>query len=336
MEDKTGLNTDNINSQERLVHTPNIKYKFYFSPHGNPNDFKDLFGLIKNADIYIPEVYSWSKEYLEIYQDVSAGKKTPKQTIKELHYEDSEMNRLLLEELQVLYDTKKPVIFIDLPEEEAPHAKNKIWLGARDFEGLLSNVKHYLEEESKLNHRREEYMVGQLKTKVGEIIDTNPDLRTKGDVNVLVSLGSVHTGVYYELRESGERAEREFNVMPQVYSLGDEGVRRYMWEKPVDQELLAQILLEKAFGEVFQLELEKVSTDNTKIELFKRKVASQFGIDEIKDIFRVLTYTDWNFFKRSFEGHMVYLMEEKGLKLPESEDELQNIIKKNGSQSPLT
>lgn len=330
MEDKvtTQQNLNGESPKERLDHH-NIKYEFYFSPHGNPNDFKDLFELIKGADIYVPEVFGWTREYLGIYQDVSAGRKTPEQAIKEKQAEDAEMNPLLLEELQALYNTKKPIIFIDLPEEETPRAKNKIWLGARDFEGLLSNVQYYLEEESKLNHRREEYMVGQLKTKIGEILESDPDLKTKDDVNALVSLGSVHTGVYHELRDSGERVEREFNVMPQVYSLSDEGVRRYMWEKPVDQELLARILLETTFGEVFQPELEKVSTDNTKIDLFKRKVASQFDIDEIRNIFHLLTYTDWNYFKGSFEGHMTYLMETKGLKIPQSEQELDEIVKVN-------
>lgn len=326
MED--AVNTSS-HSQENLRHPPNIKYELYFSPHGNPDDFQGLFKLIKDADIYIPEVYGWSKEYLGIYQNVSAGKKTPEQAIREKQIDDVEMNKLLLEELQALYKTNKPIAFIDLPEEEVPQGKNRIWLGARDFEGLLANVQHYLDEESKLNHKREEHMVEELATKVDEILDSNPDLKTKHKVRVLVSLGSVHTGVYHELRDSGERVEREFNVMPQVYSLSDEGVRRYMWEKPIDQQLLAQILLETTFGEVFQSELEKVSTDNTKIDLFKRKVASRFDIDEIRNIFHLLTYTDWNYFKGSFEGHMTYLMETKGLKIPQSEQELDEIVKVN-------
>lgn len=322
------VNTSN-HSKENLRHSPNIKYELFFSPHGNPEDFHGLFKLIGNTDIYIPEVHGWSEEYLGIYQDVSAGSKTPEEAIRERQTDDAEMNPLLLEELQALYKSNKPIAFIDLPEDEVPRSKNRIRLAAQSFDELLDNVQYYLEEESRLNHEREEHMIEQLKVKVGEILDSHPELKAKDDVSVLISLGSVHTGVYHQLKKDGERVGREFNVMPQVYSLSDEGVRRYMWGKPVDRELAARILLETVFGNVFQPELEKVSTDNTKIDLFKRKVASQFNIDEIGNIFHLLTYTDWNYFKGSFEGWMNYQMEIKGLKIPQSEQELDEIVKVN-------
>lgn len=314
------------NAAERVPKYPNVGYDIYYSPHGNTGDFRDLFGKIKAADIYVPEVYGWSQEYLSIYQDVSAGRKTPEAAIREKQVEDADMNPLLLEELRAVHNSNKPIFFIDLPEDEVPRGKNKIALAARSFDGLLDNVKYYLEQESKLNIRREHHMVEQLGIKVGEVLDAHPKLKAKDDVGVLVSLGSVHTGVYQQLRDSGEKVEREFNTMPHRYSLSDEGVRSYMNGRPVSRELAARILLETVFGDVFQLELEKVSSDNTKIDLFKRKVASQFNIDEIGEIFHLLTYTDWNYFKGSFEGYMNYQMETKGLKMPQTEQELDEAV----------
>ncbi len=312
--------------QEKVPQHANVRYDIYFSPHGNLGDFQDLFQRIKGADVYVPEVFGWSQEYLGIYEDVSAGRKTPEQAIKEKQVEDAEMNPLLLEELRAVHNSNKPIFFIDLPEDEVPRGKNRIALAARSFDGLLDNVQHYLEEESRLNIRREQQMVEQLGVKVGEVLEANPELKSKDDVKVLISLGSVHTGVYRQLKDNGEKVEREFNSMPHMYSFSDEGVRSYMNDKPVSRELAARILLETVFGDVFQPELEKASEDNTKIDLFKRKVASQFSLDEIGGIFHLLTYTDWNYFKGSFEGYMNYQMETKGLKMPKSEQELDEIV----------
>lgn len=325
MEDKNA--ESKRSAPEKVPHHPNVRYEIYYSPHGNLGDFQDLFKRIGSADIYVPEVFGWSREYLGIYEDVSAGRKTPEQAIREKQVDDAEMNPLLLGELQALHSSNKPIVFIDLPEDEIPLGKNRIALAAQSFDGLLNNVQHYLEEESKLNHRREKHMAEQLRVKVGEVLDSHPKLKAKNDVSVLVSLGSVHTDLYHQLKKDGERVEREFNVIPPAYSFSDEGIRRYMWRKPVDRELAARILLETVFGNVFQSALEKVSRDNTKIDLFKRMIASHFNIDEIGDIFHLLTYTDWNYFKGSFESYMNYQMENKGLKLPQSEQELDEMIK---------
>lgn len=328
MEDKVDPGASGNLSQERLTPSSNVRYEIFYSPHGNLGDFQGLFKLISNADIYVPEVHGWSEAYLGIYNDVSFGKKTPEQAIREAQTEPEEMNPLLLEELQTLHNSNIPVVFIDLPEEEVPWGKNKIAVAARDFEGLLENVQFYLEKESVINQKREDHMFDQLKIKVGEIIESHPNLKLKDDVSVLISLGSMHTNFYHRLKESEDRVEREFNVMPQIYAFTDEGIRSYMHGKPVSPELAARILLERVFSEVFESDIEKASSDNTKIELFKRKVVSQFSLDEIRNIFHLLTYTDWNYFKGSFEANMRYLLEEKGLKIPQSEQELEDIIKR--------
>ena len=56
MEDKIDPNVDINHSQEQLLRPSNIRYEIFFSPHGNTGDFRGLFRLIGNADIYIPEV----------------------------------------------------------------------------------------------------------------------------------------------------------------------------------------------------------------------------------------------------------------------------------------
>lgn len=328
MEDKITPPADLTSSLsvEKTRHSPNIEYEIYFSPHGNPNDFQELFKIIKSADIYIPEVHGWTKSHLEIYQDVSSGKKTPEVAIREKTAEEDELDPLLLDELNALYGTNIPVIFIDLPEDEMQQ-KTFIALSARDFDGLLDSVRYFLQESSKLIPKREEHMVKHLKTGVEEILESRPDLKAKNDISVLISLGGIHRDVFYRLKEAGEKVQRKFNIMPQVYSLSDEGKLKYMHGKPVDDELAARILLETVFVNVFQSELEKVSPDNTKIDIFKRRVVSQFTLDEIRGMLHSLTYLDWNYFKSSFEGGMVYQMEMKGLKLPQSEKELDEMIK---------
>ena len=313
------------NPVKEPLNNPRIKYIFYFSAHGNPNDFKGLFDLIKDADVYVPEAFGWTIDYLDIYQDVSFGRKTPQQVVDVVQAEGKDIDPLALVELQALYNTRKQVVFVDLPQEEAIHTSG-LFLGARNFDGLLRNVQHSLEGECELNQKRDERMVSHLMTRVVEVVKSNPDLNTKDDAIVVISLGSVHTGVYHRLKDSGGYAERIFDVIPQVYSYNEEGLRRMLWGKPVDDELLARILLETAFGNVFRPELERVTVDNAKIDLYIRKAVSLFGIEKIREIFGSLIYTRWEYFKETFEDEMTHSLGTMGWWIPHSEAQMDRLL----------
>ncbi len=299
----------------------NLDFQIYFSPHGTPKDFEGLHALIENADIYIPEGYGWDLETLNLFREVSKGTKTIDDA-RELGVTD-----MGLVELISLYNTGKLVTFIDLPGDKVERDP-LLLMSARSVEDLYDNARHYLQKKGLMDRSREEYMLSVLDEKIRIELGKNSELKDKPRINVLLSLGSFHTGIYHELKRQGRNVSRTLNG-EFVYGPIEEVKRRFRFGKEVSEELIAQAFLENVFYSVFNSRLSDLTEETNKILEFEGLVARCFSQDEINDIFRNLPLHGWDYFKGSFESYIQYLLEKKGIKIPESEEELSEIIKQN-------
>lgn len=99
-----------------------------------------------------------------------------------------------------------------------------------------------------------------------------------------------------------------------------------MFDKKIDEELLAHAFLEllflnsfEAIGDLSSIEEE---TPMMKIEALKRKIVSQFSFEEAKDIFERL--------KQGEKGRQLFEIKfaEKGIQLPQTEKELDEFLAK--------
>lgn len=296
----------------------NINFQIYYSPHGTPKDFESLHALIANTDIYIPEMHGWNLETLNLYREISRGTKTIDDA-KKLDVSD-----MALAELTSLYNTGKLVTFIDIPEDKVER-KPRLLMSVMSLEDLYDSTRYYLEAKGKDDKYREEYMLSMLGEKIRIELGKNSELKDKPQVNVLLQLGSTHTGVYHELKRLGKNVNRSSNN-ELVFGPSDEVQRSFRFGKEVSDELVSQAALEIAFQNVFNSRLRELTDDNEKIVRFDGLIARSFNQDEINDIFRNLPLHGWDYFKRSFESYVQYLLEKKGIKIPESEEELIKIL----------
>ena len=91
---------------------PRIHVTFFFSAHDTAEDFAKLDPLIKAADVYIPEASGWNQADLEETQKISQGEITPKALSKPISERTASDVEIIL-----LYNSKKEIAFIDIPED---------------------------------------------------------------------------------------------------------------------------------------------------------------------------------------------------------------------------
>lgn len=307
-----------INGREGEIKNSNISVLIFYGPHGTAKDMEGLADRFAETDIYIPEQLGWTKEDHEFYNEISQGTKTPEEALSEKGIDLDEVgDSLFLQELKIIYNSSKPIIFIDLPADKAPR-RNILPMIGGDFDNTLSFVRQYVDRESEGNIKREKYMAENIMPLIFNEILKNPKLKDKKDINVLLTLGSFHSGLYDFLKGDNENVEKEYSS-PHIDTYKDEAVRRRMNDEDIDDDLAAHVLFEEVFDDVFGEQLRQLTQDGMEIENYKRKTASQFSLEEIIEEFRMLSLLGYYSFKGSFEGRIKYLLEEKGFPFPQSE-----------------
>jgi hypothetical protein len=323
-----------VSQEEQKWNFPQLSVDIFFSGHQTYKDMELLPGRFKIADIFIPEGLGWSQENLEMFRAIANGTvpRGVRDTTSNLH---SYTHGLF----DMVYGSKKPIEYIDVPfnhplMKEFNRLRSIEFSVEGSFPEFLHNIGDAYRKEAQFQRKREEYMISHLKPRIEELLPLYPSLKQKHSLNVLLSLGAVHTPVYMHLKRSNhyQKVDRSFSVMPSIYSFVEEVKRRCMFGKEVNDELLARVFLEKAFNLVFvetedpegligkpSFIEEEISTG--KFDMLKRKIISQFNFEEAKEMFEQMKQE--KDFKQWFESKFA----EKGIKLPTSRKELDEFLK---------
>lgn len=282
-----------LRREPRFAETfPKISIDIFYAPHNEPEDLAGLKRKIKYSDILIPEMANWTQSIQEISNRVSFGKVAPEDATHELKVAN---DPYWVEFYKEIYNSSKPVVFIDTPADSSQYKemiRNKNIPLEGDFNEFISGAfKRFLELEANSHKEREEFMVFQLDARIRKVLKEYPSLKQKDSLNILLSLGSVHTPLYFILRKMGKEVRREFNIMPTVFGFRDEAVRRYRFDKKVDDELLARAFIDTVFRQpLIKLLIYKTkrNIDLNKRQAFTRKVISQFTSQDARELFDAL------------------------------------------------
>jgi hypothetical protein len=183
---------------------------------GPPGVFE---ALINKTDVYVPEDYGWHKGTARGYNQIAQG--NPKAYQREMQSTGGNAQRgvgATRRQLDALYNSGKKVIQVDL-EKDNPlfRAVDLLLLGKRQGESSRqtvsetkptdfdAKVSQWLENARNwtTGHKfREVIMLRRLGPAIRETIDTDQRIQQKGQVNVLLRLGDLHSGVYTELKEA--------------------------------------------------------------------------------------------------------------------------------------
>lgn len=292
---------------------PRITYQFFFAPHATAADAQGLQEIFDKADIFIPEDSNWTQRGLDNMRKIAAGKHKGKAALVPSDYDP--YIRMLG---QMLYNSQKPTTFVDTPKGfENEYIKiEPDWTG--NFSDMLSSTKRDIENYSRYQKKREQYMLDHLEPRIRELLEEYPLLKEKKELKVLLSLGSVHSLMYDKLLKSGVQAERFLRHSVTSFSFRAEGLRCCLLNKEITDGLAAKIFLERLFVVLSGDIITTVTDDTQKQGKVWRKIANEFSFEDAEKLF-----------KSSKKGHpenAIKFLQEKGIRLPQSEKEVDEFL----------
>lgn len=224
-----------IEKEKKEKEGPEISYHFYFSPHATAKDFENLERAFEKADVYVPEKISWTKKVKKVYEDLSQGKTTPEKLLEDKELAKDFIDKRVFnpktaktthqfKEWEIIYNSKKPILFADIPSEDKNFFNNGLELNSiqsrayelfisGDFENSLATFRSFLEGLAKRQLEREKKIKENLDKEIGKFLKVNPDYAKKEKLKVLLRLGAGHSKIYLDfLKEKGRSAvSREFS-----------------------------------------------------------------------------------------------------------------------------
>lgn len=338
-------------TKETKEKEPEMRLKFFFSPHLKKEDFAKLREEIEDSDVYIPESFMYSPEITERYRKLSQGKLSPEKLAQQFKAATKEVPETERKLWEAVYNSKKPIYFVDVPESQ--ESFTKLWKVQGKFDNLafvdfltgefssaLANRKTCIELFDQLQEERENYIKANIEQLKPKILKDHPEFKSKKGIRVLASLGWGHTSLYHRFKKEKKiPIQQIFASLPAVFHIFAElqRDRRFFSEKELDREKLAQSFMEEILGLALVEHKNIRSTD----ELCKvaRHLASKFKEKDSEDFSRMLGEKYFTILPKLTSFSMFGLkpkwrelfeppLKEWGVKLPKTREEVEEIIKK--------
>lgn len=257
-------NTEQFLKEHGMENPPNVKFDFYFTDHHSQEAGEGLLKKMKenDFDVFMPEAISSERSINEMTQ-LSEGEITAEEYLKLRQDRGIYASDFDKQMAEGLYNSRKKILFVDIPEDykgsfkdektlleryysainEQEDELNKLFAERKlTYEETIERVHHIMQEKSSMQKEREDYILNNTKEKILELLNENPDLAGKSDLQILSFWGSFHTRLYHEMKKSGESITRDFDEgTPYKYSLilslerythliGEEEVKKHLYK----------------------------------------------------------------------------------------------------------
>lgn len=315
---------------EKQEKGPRTSFRFLFVSHNTEEDAMKLEPRLKGADIFAVEMIGLDEEDRKNFAKLLEGEINADGVVdviknKRGRFVGEFFFRYLI---NMLGEYKKPLILADIPAEDAEN-QNKYkflqpWTEADALfqNGQLDKSLKKLEEAARILaeesvKKREKFIIPNFKKQLKNLIESNPDLRGKKEIKVTLIFGAGHTTLFQEFRKEfpDTQITREFENMPFIFSSFDEIVRRFVFGKKIDKDMLARSLIE---SKIFQIISEEIGTKDTqRTETFSRKLASRLSYSSARRISQNLGTG------MSFRQALV----EEGVLIPANRERYEQILK---------
>lgn len=338
--------------KEKRQGVPKMEIDIFFSPHATVKDLEGFKERFAHCDIFIPEALEWNMPYLEFCKNISFGNGGLKELTKRREEElGIKFSPRRIKELEIIYNSHKPITIIDLPDSYPDIQSFREDAYGPPFTGSFSEVLHYTGDFMRTwadhNLEREKYWLSQFKPTILQSLQEYPWLKKKERIKILLMLGQIHTTFYHALKNREESVTRSFRNIPATYSFSGETLRRYMFGKKITNELVAKAFLETIlFGNPLEASMQVVEEDSDKLDRLQRKIISQFSFEDAKEIFERFKQKILELGRSGANREelirpiFLYIsmwfhnkLKEKGIKIPQSEKELDEFLAKPIAQA---
>lgn len=311
----TGLN------KEAKPNNPDIAISIFYGPHKTGEDQQGLKKMFRKADVYVPEMAGWVEKDREIYQGVSNGYIKPVDAAFNL---DGFVDEARLKELATIFRSKKPIIVADVPKDDPIWEKIEKQLKELtnlpalniSFSQAMEGIRDFSKRFAQTQKEREEYMHSKIK----ELITGNPQLSKKKRLNVLLNLGISHTSLFRYFRKDNQQTDVKFGAELNIFSYMEEGFRRSMAGKVIDNDLAARIILELLFFRDWMKSFRGLTRNNTEESIIDRQILSRFDLKDAEKLF--------NQVKGGGNPKVLFysMLSEKGVHGPKSREDAKELL----------
>lgn len=266
-----------------------LEVAMFYGAHSTPEDLGCYSEELEKSNFVAIESIAWTKLVNERQKLLIQG--DPSVELQPI--EPGKKRSFAYAQMELLAGSHKGLITVDVPDGNALVEENREVNARRlqiikadsptpktmSFEDMLTELGDVVQEHARVQGEREAYMVRRLFTE----LRTVPQEET---VKLLWSIGSSHTAIFHALHsEMGDASRRIFAFQkPMVYSNYVEAMRRAMFGKKNDNELLSRAWL----GDNLPFDKLMPKSDLDRIDLkdyYERQVTGRYSMDEIEAIY---------------------------------------------------
>lgn len=321
--------------KEKKEKLPKIELTFLYLSHLTRKDAETIRKLLKDTDIYCPEGMGFTEEFVEDLNKISQGDKEVLQRyILKSRFPTVKFPDWWLAIFEAIYNSKKIIYLVDLPGKEKMNLANRIekQISGYDrieakfcsgrFKEAIENLKKFIEELVKLQKKREEEIIRNIRDLSEKITLKYPQFKDREKIKILLSVGNVHTFLSHATKDDF-LVKEIFPKKPYIYSRVVQALRSYRFKKKLNfnDEFFARIFVEGFISCYLSDFLE--STDEC--EELARKIASKVSYQMIETISKKLKEDKIPPFEAS--EYIVDFLEKEKIKIPRNKQEAEKMIK---------
>lgn len=200
---------------EREVHIPefpefgpdylpeSVHTHFHFTPHGDAEHFDEATELLKDTDIFVPELAGWTTESEAWFNSIAKGDRKILERVI-LHQRNARHDEYVEAMLTSLYGTYKPVIFIDADKSHREliildEEKAYIRVSRPEPDETLEGLADVTSSVAEASYARDIIMAQRLGERVTGLVTKHKRLSKNDRVDVLVVLGNAHDTLYQKM-----------------------------------------------------------------------------------------------------------------------------------------
>lgn len=346
--------------RKEIKGAPRVFLEFFFAYHVSAEDIRGLEEKFKEADAIALEAFGWKEEIRTVFDEVSKGRRSVKDVVEEglkkaieksggnpdapippqelekaaENYKSTFQGRIL----ETIHNSQKPVFFFDLPAGHPLIDYTKVTKFKFNFdEGFEEILRRYRGHEKfwvDSQKSREAVFASKLidlKEDLRKNPDKFPEFRGKRNIRILIPFGAMHTGMYHNLLRSSGDVSRTFAKKlpdkPFIFGAHDgEMFRAFYFGKEVSDELAARAFFLYLTRYVLYYNVEGYSGDVRKVRIWERGIANKVSLEEIKKMFDLAREIGPDESVGAFFNLIAHKLLEKGIKIPESGEELEKMV----------
>lgn len=273
--------------QERHPDWPKIKATVYLAPHGNKADAEGSRAFIEDADVILYEDTTQSESTWEVLNDVAKGRYGI--NLDGVVSSLGEYNDVLV---RTIHKTGKVLDSIDIGEtSEEKEFDKKLRETYRQplpktltYGASVEWARHRFTRIAKMQSDREEAMIRKFEPRMGYIFEDHKELVDKDEVNVLITLGSMHSRIIPLLKEMGVDVRMEHSGdSTYIYDYSWEVQRAFMRQKDVSDELIQRAMIDDIVLLSYYPLVDK-GVPNDDVLTYAREVVKNLSEDDMRAI----------------------------------------------------